>query len=72
MSKLEYFVKGDPIEKYVKENNISAYEFCKRFHIGITTYDKIICGKRVPLTTLFVLARNMGVSLYDFLREKAD
>ena len=67
---IKYTVKGDALEKYVQENNLTAYEFCKKFGIGLTTYDKIICGKRVQLTTLFVLARKMGLSMYDFLDEK--
>ena len=66
---VDYKVKGDVIKNYVKEHGISAYQFCKQFKIGVKTYDKIVSGEKVGLTTLFSLARKMNVSLYDFLEE---
>ena len=64
---MNYTVKGNAIENYVKKENISAYEFCKRFNLDVKTYDKIVCGKKVKLTTLFVLANKMQLSLNAFL-----
>lgn len=64
---MNYTVKGTVIENYVSENRISAYEFCKRFNIDVKTYDKILRGEKVKLTTLFVLAHKMNLSLNSFL-----
>ena len=64
---MEYIVKGTEIENYVSNRGITAYEFCKRFNIDVKTYDKIVCGEKVKLTTLFVLASKMGLSLNAFL-----
>ena len=64
---MEYTVRGTEIENYVSEHGITAYEFCKKFDIDVRTYDKIVCGEKVKLTTLLVLANKMGLSLNDFL-----
>ena len=64
---MNYQVQGKAIEDYTAKHNISAYEFCKTFGIHTSTYDKIIRGEKVKLTTLFVLAHKIGLSLKDFL-----
>ena len=64
---MKYQVTGTAMERYMSENGITASEFCKKFDIDYRTYDKIVCGEKVNLTTLFVLAHKIGLSLNDFL-----
>ena len=62
-----YQVNGSALVNYVKENNLTAYEFCKKFGIKTHTFNKILHGKKVPLTTLFILSHKMNLSLNSFL-----
>ena len=62
-----YQVNGSTLVNYVKENNLTAYEFCKKFGIKTATYNQILHNKKVPLTTLFVLSHKMNLSLNSFL-----
>ena len=64
---MEFKVSGDPIRNYMAENNVSAEEFCKKFDINAYTFNNIVNGKKVKLTTLFVLAHKMDLSLNSFL-----
>ena len=64
---MDYIVKGTAMENYMSAHGITAYEFCKKFDIDVKTYDKIVRGEKVKLTTLFVLAHKMDLSLNDFL-----
>ena len=64
---MNYTVKGTAIDNYIAEHGMSPYAFCKKFNVTVKTYDKIICGEKVKLATLFVLAHKMGLSLNDFL-----
>ena len=62
-----YKVKGIKMENYLSEHGLVPSDFCKKFDIDFRTYDKIVCGEQVKLTTLFVLAHRLGLSLNDFL-----
>lgn len=62
-----YKVNGTAIENYAAAHGITAYDFCKQFGISVKTYDEIVRGEKVKLTTLFVLAHKLGLSLNDFL-----
>ncbi len=64
---MEYTVKGTAMENYLYTNRITPVEFCKKYQIDYRTYDKIVRGEKVQLTTLFVLAHKIGLSLNDFL-----
>lgn len=64
---MEYTVKGTKLEHYLSENGITVDDFCKQMNLDVRTYDKIIRGEKVGLTTLFVLAHKIGLSLNDFL-----
>lgn len=64
---MEYKVTGEPIKNYMAENNVSAEEFCQKFDIKDYTFNSILNGKKVKLTTLFVLAHKMNLSLNSFL-----
>ena len=64
---MEYTVHGQAIKDYMSENNITKEEFCKRFDLHVNTYRDIMHGKKVKLTTLFVLAHKMNLSLNSFL-----
>ena len=62
-----YQVDGSVLVNYVKDNHITAYEFCKQFGIKTHTFNKILRGEKVPLTTLFILSHKMNLSLNSFL-----
>lgn len=64
---MEYTVNGTAIERYISENKMLPCDFCAQTGIDVRTYDKIVRGEKVSLTTLFVLAHKMGLSLNDFL-----
>ena len=64
---MDYQVTGTKLERYLSEKRITAEEFCKQVNLDVRTYDKIIYGEKVNLTTLFVLAHKIGLSLNDFL-----
>ena len=64
---MEYQVTGTVLERYLSEHGITAYDFCKKYNLDVRTYDSIVRGEKVGLTTLFVIAHRIGLSLNDFL-----
>ncbi|MBO4251945.1 MAG: hypothetical protein J5911_04735 [Clostridia bacterium] len=62
-----YKVHGNAIKNYVTTNGITAEEFCDKFDLPTNTYKNIMAGKKVKLTTLFVLSQKMHLSLNSFL-----
>lgn len=64
---MKYTVDGTALIEFVKDNNLTAYEFCKKYDVKISTFNKIVHGKKVPLTTLFILSHKINLSLNDFL-----
>lgn len=64
---MQYQITGTALERYLSERGMLPAKFCKETHIGTKTYDKIVRGEKVGLTTLFVLAHKIGLSLNDFL-----
>lgn len=64
---MDYQVTGTALEHYLSERGITADDFCKQINLDVRTYDKIVRGEKVGLTTLFVIAHKIGLSLNDFL-----
>ncbi|MEG9429869.1 MAG: helix-turn-helix transcriptional regulator [Christensenellaceae bacterium] len=64
---MDYQITGTALERYLSERGMLPAKFCKEMHISTNTYDKIVRGEKVSITTLFVLAHKTGLTLNDFL-----
>ena len=55
------YVNIDIIQKYVADNNLSMSAFCKLCNISITTFYKIMLNQNVMTSSLYKVARAMGI-----------
>jgi len=59
------------LEEFLKTENLSMREFCKRCKIGHSTLKKICNGEDYKYVSLYKVARAVGVQMYElFLNEE--
>lgn len=63
---MEEIVNAQLILNYIKDNNLTKKEFCKRCKVKASTFYNIINCKNFNMTNLIKIAKTMNVPLYMF------
>ena len=62
--------KSEVIEKFLKENNMTKTELCRRSKVGLKTLNEMLCGAfNYRVISLFKLARVVGIEMCDFFEK---
>ena len=58
------------IINFIKDNNLTVKEFCRRCGISQSTYYKIIKGRNFNLLALFRIAKYMNLRVHRFFKDE--
>lgn len=62
-------INAELITNYLKQNNLSKTEFCKRCKISLSTFYRLFTKQDVKLLSLFKLCREMNLPIKDLFLE---
>lgn len=67
---MQVMIKKELIEEYLKRENISKTEFCKRSRISPEVYNKIMSDKEnYRIDALFRVAKTLGVRILELFND---